>query len=133
MTRYTIDCSRPTKRRTMKSKSLVIVDANASAKPAKEASILDVIKHTKAVAPTTPADSKLKRTDNHLFTTGGLDVRRWVREREKDTYLPTSSNKDLSSGRRMTHQKSLAFSSKNLRYPRSVAYLAKTWKMHRKP
>jgi hypothetical protein len=65
-----MDCSRPTKRRTMKSKSLVIVDANASAKPADDAVMLGVTKETRAVAPTIPEDSKLKRTDNHRFTKG---------------------------------------------------------------
>jgi hypothetical protein len=55
-------------RLTMKSKSPVIVEANANAKPAIEALILGVIKQTSPVAPTTPAESRLKRTESHRFT-----------------------------------------------------------------
>jgi len=53
---------------TMKSRSLVIVEANANAKPAVDALILGVIRQTSPVAPTTAAESKLKRTDSHRFT-----------------------------------------------------------------
>lgn len=52
----------------MKSRSPVIVDANARAKPAMEALILGVMRHTNAVAPTIPADSRLKRTESQRLT-----------------------------------------------------------------
>ena len=47
---------------------MVTVDAKAKANPANEAEMLGVIKDTRAVAPTTAEDSKLKRTESHLFT-----------------------------------------------------------------
>jgi hypothetical protein len=53
---------------TMKSRSLVRVEANANAKPAVDALILGVIRQTSPVAPTTAAESKLKRTESHRFT-----------------------------------------------------------------
>jgi len=52
----------------MNSISLVIVLANASANPASEALILGVIRITRAVAVTTPQESRLKRMESHLLT-----------------------------------------------------------------
>jgi hypothetical protein len=52
----------------MKSRSPVIVEANANANPAIDALILGVTRQTSPVAPTTPAESKLKRTESHRFT-----------------------------------------------------------------
>ncbi len=47
----------------------MIVEENASANPAMDAVILGVIKQTRPVAPTIPAESKLKRTESQRFTT----------------------------------------------------------------
>ena len=47
----------------------MIVEANASVNPAVEALMLGVTRHTKAVTPTTAAESKLKRTSSQRFTT----------------------------------------------------------------
>ncbi len=55
--------------RTIKRRSPVIVEENASANPAMDAVILGVIKQTRPVAPTIPAESKLKRTESQRFTT----------------------------------------------------------------
>ena len=54
---------------TMNKRSLVIVEANASANPAVEALMLGVTRHTKPVTPTTTAESRLKRTESQRFTT----------------------------------------------------------------
>lgn len=80
----TIDCSSPTKRRiwvqvnyrgwqiiiilTMKRKLCPIIDANTSANPANDAEMLGDIKETTAIAPTRPADSRLKRIESHRLT-----------------------------------------------------------------
>ena len=53
---------------TMNKRSIVIVEAKASANPAKEAEMLGVSKATKAMAPTIPAESRLKRIDSHRLT-----------------------------------------------------------------
>ena len=47
----------------------MIVEANASAKPAVGALMLGVTRHTKLVTPTTAAESRLKRTESQRFTT----------------------------------------------------------------
>jgi len=52
----------------MNNRSPVIVEANARAKPAKEAVILGVTRHTNPVAPTIAADTKLNRTESHRLT-----------------------------------------------------------------
>ena len=53
---------------TMNKRSLVIVEANASANPAVEALMLGVTRHTKQVTPTTPTESRLTRTESQRFT-----------------------------------------------------------------
>ena len=53
----------------MNERSLVIVEANASAKPAVGALMLGVLRHTKPVIPTTAADSRWTRTESQRFTT----------------------------------------------------------------
>jgi hypothetical protein len=53
---------------TMNRRSIVTVEANASANPAKEAEMLGVSKATKAIAPTIPAESRLNRTESHRLT-----------------------------------------------------------------
>jgi hypothetical protein len=53
----------------MKRKLCEIDEANARAKPASDAEILGVIKETMAIAPTMPADNKLKRMESHRLTT----------------------------------------------------------------
>jgi hypothetical protein len=53
----------------MNKRSWVIVEANASVKPAMEALMLGLTRHTKPVTPTTAAESKLKRTESQRFTT----------------------------------------------------------------
>jgi len=60
---------------TMKSKSPVIVEANARAKPAKDAVILGVTRHTNPVAPTIAADTRLNRTESHRLTGGDIRIR----------------------------------------------------------
>jgi hypothetical protein len=52
----------------MNRRSDVIVEANARAKPAKDAVILGVTRHTSPVAPTTAADTKLNRMESHRLT-----------------------------------------------------------------
>ena len=54
---------------TMNKRSLVIVEAKARANPAVEALTLGVMRHTKPVTPTTPEESRLKRTESQRFTT----------------------------------------------------------------
>ena len=54
---------------TINKRSFVIVEANASAKPAVAALMLGVTRHTKPVIPTTTAESRLKRTESQRFTT----------------------------------------------------------------
>ena len=54
---------------TMNKRSLVIVEANASANPAVAALMLGVTRHTKPVTPTTAAESRLKRIESQRFTT----------------------------------------------------------------
>ena len=54
---------------TKNKRSWVIVEANASVNPAVEALMLGVMRHTKAVTPTTTAESNLKRTASQRFTT----------------------------------------------------------------
>ena len=54
---------------TMNKRSLVIVEANASANPALAALILGVTRQTKPVTPTATAESRLKRTESQRFTT----------------------------------------------------------------
>ena len=58
---------------TINKKSLVIVEANASANPAVEALILGVTRHTKPVTPMIAAESKLKRTASQRFATNNGD------------------------------------------------------------
>lgn len=53
----------------------MIVEANASANPAVDALILGVIKQTRPVAPTIPAESKLKRTESQRFT--NAEYKQW--------------------------------------------------------
>ena len=83
---HTIDCSRPTNRRTCanafqridqsitqalhtrNTTLFVTVDANASAKPAVEAEIEGETTTTSPVTPTTTADRRLNRADNQRFT-----------------------------------------------------------------
>jgi len=76
--RRTMDCSRATNRRTIHKRSMVIVEANDRANPAKDADTPGVIRQTSPVAPTIPADRRLKRTDNQRFTATqismGLDL-----------------------------------------------------------
>jgi hypothetical protein len=48
--------------------SFVMVDAKASANPARAASMRGVNIETKAVTPTTALESRLKRTESHRFT-----------------------------------------------------------------
>ena len=64
---------------TMNKRSLVIVEANASANPAVEALMLGVTRHTKPVTPTTTAESRLKRTESQRFTTNDGLVSRYSR------------------------------------------------------
>jgi hypothetical protein len=47
----------------------VMIEANASANPAVEALMLGVTRQTKAVTPTTTAESRLKRTESQRLTT----------------------------------------------------------------
>jgi hypothetical protein len=54
---------------TMNSKSLVIVDANAKAKPAREALMLGVTRHARPAAPTMAEERRLNRMDNQRLTT----------------------------------------------------------------
>lgn len=68
MNESTMLCSNPTNLLTKKRRSLVIVEANASAKPAVDALIEGVIKQAKPVAPTTPAERRLNRIDSHRLT-----------------------------------------------------------------
>jgi hypothetical protein len=55
-------------RLTMKRRSPVMVEANAKANPAMEALMLGVMRQTSPVAPTIPAESRLKRTESQRFT-----------------------------------------------------------------
>lgn len=52
----------------MKSRSLVMDEAKANAKPASDALILGVTKQARPAAPTMAAESRLKRIDSHLLT-----------------------------------------------------------------
>ena len=70
----TIDCSRPTKRRTMNNISPVIVLAKVSANAASEALMAGVMRDTRAVAVITPHESRLNRTESHLLTRGIFSV-----------------------------------------------------------
>lgn len=90
-----MDCSSPTNLRTINRRSLVMVEANASANPAADAVIPGVIRQAAPVAPTIPADKRLKRIDNHRFTVTYL----WncCKFNRGTTYHPTSNNKDLNS------------------------------------
>lgn len=54
--------------RTMDMRSLVMLLANTSVKPAKGASILGEIKHAIPAAPTIADESRLKRIDIHRIT-----------------------------------------------------------------
>lgn len=59
----------------MNNKSPEIVEANARAKPAKEADILGVTRHTNPVAPTIAADTRLNRAESHRFTVKGMKMK----------------------------------------------------------
>jgi hypothetical protein len=63
----TIACSRPTNRRTMNNRSLVIVVENAKAKPARAAS-MNVKTAINATHPMTKLERRLKREEIHRFT-----------------------------------------------------------------
>ena len=52
----------------MNERSLVIVEANASANPAVEALMVGVTRHNKPVIPTTAAESRWMRTESQRFT-----------------------------------------------------------------
>jgi hypothetical protein len=58
----------------MNKRSLVIVEANASANPAVEALMPGVRRHTKPAAPMAKAESRLKRTESQRFTTNGGEL-----------------------------------------------------------
>ena len=76
----------------MNKRSLVIVEANASVKPAVEALMLGVTRQTKPVTPTTAAESKLKRTEIQRFTTNdgeSADIQNIYGR----SYIPTSNRK----------------------------------------
>lgn len=51
-----------------------MVEAKAKAKPAIEALMVGVMRQTKAVDPTIPADKRLKRTDNQRLTAARLRI-----------------------------------------------------------
>jgi hypothetical protein len=63
-----MDCSKPTNRRIMKTRSIVIVYAKARAKPAIDALMDGDKRATSAVAPATPLERRLKRVESHLLT-----------------------------------------------------------------
>jgi len=63
----------------MNKRSLVIVEANASANPAVEAVMLGVTRQTKPVNPMTAAESKLKRTESQRFTTNDRESTEYSR------------------------------------------------------
>ena len=63
----TIACSRPTNRRTINSRSMVIVEANDRAKPASAASMYEKTE-VKATQPMTKLERTLKREEIHRFT-----------------------------------------------------------------
>lgn len=79
---------------TMNNKSPVIVEANARAKPAKDADMLGVTRHTNPVAPTIAADTRLNRTDSHRLTRKRVNKSKIV---EIDVHLPTSSSMGSNS------------------------------------
>lgn len=54
----------------MKRKLCAIVEANTSANPAAAAETFGDIRETMAIAPTRPADSRLKRMESHRLTKG---------------------------------------------------------------
>lgn len=53
---------------TMNKRSFVMVEAKASANPAKEALILGVTRHATPAAPMMPAERRLNRIDNQRLT-----------------------------------------------------------------
>ena len=77
----------------MNKRSLVIVEANASVKPAVEALMLGVTRQTKPVTPTTAAESKLKRTESQRFTTNDRKSTEYSKKDFGRSYLPTSNSK----------------------------------------
>ena len=77
----------------MNKRSLLIVEANASANPAVEALMLGVTKHTKPVTPMITAESKLKRTESQRFTTNDGESTD-IQNRFGRSYVPTSNSKD---------------------------------------
>jgi hypothetical protein len=81
----------------MKSKSLVMVAANAKAKPAREALMLGVMRHARPVAAVMIEEMKLSRMDSHRLTgaskmsekpdgEGGLDITHFPIANSKDWY-----------------------------------------------
>ena len=78
----------------MKRKLCAIVEANTRANPAEAAEIFGDIRETTAIAPTRPADSRLKRMESHRLTRG---MGHSVNASQKETrflYLPTSNSMD---------------------------------------
>lgn len=91
-----IDTNQVQRNNTMNSKSPVIVEAKARAKPAKDADILGVTRHTSPVAPTIAAETRLNRTESHRLTDRKHE-HDGVRSAEVRPHLPTSNSMDLSS------------------------------------
>jgi len=79
----------------MNSRSPVILDAKARAKPAIDALMLGVMRQAKPVAPTTPAERRLKRTDSQRLTRSKSAP--ISKSNGEHTYHPTSNSKDLHS------------------------------------
>lgn len=73
-----------------------MVEANARANPAAGAVMPGVMRQATPVAPTIPADKRLKRIDNHRFTV--IDMSEFAAKCDRGTTdHPTSNNKDLNS------------------------------------
>ena len=83
---------------TMNNRSLVMVDANAKAKPANEALMVGVMRHAAAAAPRIAAERRLKRIESHRLTEYGVTTAQ--KGDPGQTYLPTSSSTDSSSVKR---------------------------------